>query len=113
MSSNVHEVIRNTILETLESSLEAQLRAIRRLRAPEQDSLESKKGMSKIDMAYDILQRAGEPLHVNEIIKRIETIHQIQVERESLVSAITKKVKRQDRFIRTDKNTFDIKRGKP
>jgi hypothetical protein len=31
------------------------------------------------------------------------------VDRESLVSSLTKKVARQDRFLRTDKNTFALR----
>ena len=111
MSSLDTETIKYSVLEAFEASLEAQLRAIRRLRAPTKESLESKKSKSQIDMAYDILQRAIEPLHINDIIKRMETIHQIRVERDSLASAITKKVKREDRFIKTGKNTFGIKKG--
>jgi len=105
------DTIRDSILDAFEASLEAQLRAIKRLRTPIEESSELKKGMSKIDMAYDILKRANEPLHINDIIQRIETIHQTKVDRESLASAITKKVKREDRFIRTGKNTFGIKKG--
>jgi hypothetical protein len=110
MSLSNHDTIRDAILEVLENSLEAQLRAVRRLRTPLEEPLELKQGMSQVDMAYDILHRAAEPLHINDIIKRIETVHQIHVERESLASAITKKVKRGDRFVRTGKNTFALKK---
>jgi len=64
--------------------------------------------MSQVDMAYDILRRAKTPLHVSEIIARIEQIHGPHVDRESLVSALVKKVQRQDRFVRTDKNVFGL-----
>jgi hypothetical protein len=110
MSSDHKDIIREGILEALEISLEAQLRAIKRLRSPQQELFETNKGMSKIEMAYDILIRANEPLHINDIIQRIETVHQTHVDRESLASAITKKVKRGDRFIKTGKNTFGTKK---
>jgi hypothetical protein len=102
--------IKDIILETIESSLEAQLRAVRRLKAGKETPklLGRKKGMSQIDMAYDILKREKAPLHVSKIIERIEQAHGQLVDRESLVSALVKKVQRKDRFIRTDKNVFGL-----
>jgi HB1, ASXL, restriction endonuclease HTH domain len=107
MSAN-NDSIRETILDVIETSLEAQLRAIRRLKTGEEKKVPrlSKKGMSQIDYAYDILSKAGTPLHVNEIINQIQKTHLVQVDRESLVSALTKKVQRGDRFSKTGKNTF-------
>lgn len=110
MSLGNHDSIRDSVLEAIETSLEAQLRAVRRLRAPTEEPKEEKSSMSQVDMAYDILHRASEPLHISDIIKRIETVHQVHVERESLASAITKKVKRGDRFTKTGKNTFALKK---
>jgi hypothetical protein len=104
------EQIKDTIYEALETSLEAQLRAIRRLRGSNKDVSAPKKGMSQVDMAYNILNKIGTPLHINEIIRNIEITHRVQVDRESLVSAITKKVNRGDRFSRVGKNTFEAKR---
>jgi hypothetical protein len=105
------DVIRDSVLEAVEITLEAQLRAIKRLRTADEKPLEPKKGMSQVDMAYDILKRSDEPLHISDIIQKIESIHQTKVDRESLASAITKKVKREDRFIKTGKNIFGIKKG--
>jgi hypothetical protein len=59
-------------------------------------------------MAYDILLKARVPLHVNEILSRIEASFKTTVDRESLVSSLTKKVARGDRFVRTAKNTFGL-----
>ena len=109
-----NSTLRNTLLEVIESSLEAQLRAVRRLRA-EPTPIRSRplsasrdaKSMSHIDMAYDILS-AGQALHVNEIIAVIAKRFGVQVDRESLVSALSKRVARGDRFRRTDKNTFSL-----
>ena len=41
----------------------------------------------------------------------MEQTFQVAADRESLVSALTKKVLRGDRFVRTDKNTFGIQEG--
>lgn len=57
-------------------------------------------------MAYDILKEADRPLHVSEIISGIASRFGASVDRESLVSAISKRVVRCDEFTRTDKNTF-------
>jgi hypothetical protein len=102
--------IKEVILDAMEASLEAQLRAVRRLKSGEEKprAKAARKGMSQVDMAYDILQRAGKALHVSEIIERIEQRHGQQVDRESLVSSLVKKVQRGDRFVRTDKNVFSL-----
>lgn len=102
--------IKDIFFDTMEASLEAQLRAVRRLRTKKEPgkSRRRKQGMSQVDMAYDILQRTKTPLHVSEIIERIEQIHGQTVDRESLVSALVKKVQRRDRFVRTDKNVFGL-----
>jgi HB1, ASXL, restriction endonuclease HTH domain len=107
--------IRDTILETFEECLDAQLRAVRGLRRAGPQSarvaLEGKgpkESRSQVDMAYDILREAAQPMHVSEILSRIKTRFGRQVDRESLVSALTKRVARADRFVRTGKNTFAL-----
>ena len=106
------EEVRDVMLEAMEASLEAQLRAVRRLRSgPEQERQSSEKSMSQVDMAYDILKKARKPLHISEIIERVEKQYGVELDRESIVSALTKKVSRGDRFIRSDRNTFSLKGG--
>ena len=107
----MNDDIKDTILSAFEASLEAQLRAIRRLRQgqTEQAQPRPKKGRSQVDMAYDILKRARTPLHVSEMIDRIQTQFGVAVDRESLVSSLSKKVARQDRFLRPEKNTFSLR----
>jgi hypothetical protein len=68
--------------------------------------------MSQLDFVEDVLAQTGEPLHVNEIIAKVKEAHHVDLDRESIVSALTKRVARNDRFVRTDKNTFGLKRGK-
>jgi DNA-directed RNA polymerase delta subunit len=65
--------------------------------------------MSQVDMAFDILKKARTPLHISALLQRIQTSFHVSVDRESLVSALTKKVARGDRFLRTDKNTFGLR----
>jgi hypothetical protein len=102
-----HE-IRKIILEVIAESLEAQAKAVRSLTKPVPKKLRAEKGRSQVDMAYDILHRAGHPLHISEIISRIEQVFGVSLDRESLVSALSKKVARGDRFVRTGKNTFSL-----
>ena len=103
--------LRTAVLEAIETSLDAQLRAVRRLRSgkPEASGGRSKKGRSQVDLAEDILRRAGAALHVTEIIERVARTHQVQIDRESLVSALSKKVDRGDRFERTAPNVFGLR----
>jgi hypothetical protein len=103
------EVIREAILDAMSESLEAQLRAVRRLRGGDEAKERGERSMSQADMAYDILMRARKPLHVTEIIDRIEKVHGARLDRESLVSALSKRVAREDRFVRTDRNTFAVR----
>jgi hypothetical protein len=99
------------ILGVFEASLEAQLRAVRRLRQGEPSPTEPRhrKGLSQVDMAFDILKKAPSPLHISDILDRIKTQFGVTVDRESLVSSLTKKVARGDRFLRPEKNTFSLR----
>jgi len=60
-------------------------------------------------MAFDILKKARSPLHVSEILTRIQSQFGVAVDRESLVSSLSKKVARSDRFLRPEKNTFALR----
>lgn len=102
--------VRDAVLEAVEASLEAQLRAVRRLRrsadAPPRPARRSR--LSQVDMAFDVLAKADAPLHINEILERIRAQFSVAVDRESLVSSLSKKVARADRFRRPAKNTFAL-----
>jgi hypothetical protein len=103
--------IKAAVFDAFEVSLNAQLKAIRRLKGGRAEPKPARQSMSQVDMTYDILRRAGKPLHVSEIITRIEALHGPRLDRESLVSALVKKVQRKDRFVRTDKNVFGLLKG--
>jgi len=66
------------------------------------------KSMSNMDMAIDILRRAQRPLHVSEIIAQVKAKHGVALDRESLVSALVKKVHRRQGLSRTAPNTFQV-----
>ena len=103
--------LKDSILSIFEVSLEAQLRAVRRLRegSPDPATPRPRASLSQVDMAFDILKKARAPLHVSEILERIHAAFHVTVDRESLVSSLTKKVARGDRFLRTAKNTFALR----
>ena len=102
--------LKDSVLSIFEASLDAQLRAVRRLRHGEPAAApRSGKGRSQVDMAYDVLKKAHAPLHVSQLLARIQSSFGVTVDRESLVSSLTKKVARQDRFLRTGKNTFSLR----
>ena len=107
----MNDETKDLILSVFEASLEAQLRAVRRLRQGEPATAEvrRRKGRSQVDMAFDILKKARSPLHVSQILDRIQSHFGVTVDRESLVSSLTKKVARGDRFVRPEKNTFSLR----
>jgi hypothetical protein len=96
-------------LSFYESLFSAQLRTIRQLKAPRKTTAKSrpKKGMSNMYMALDILRQAKRPLHVSELLAQIKAKHGVTLDRESLVSALVKKVHRNQGVSRTAPNTFE------
>ena len=106
----MNPLTRNDLIDVLENSTLAQLRALRALRRAEHRpaTLPGTKRKSNVDIVYDILMSAKGPLHINDILQRAKKDHQRQLRRESLVSALTKKVLDQNTFARTAPNTFDL-----
>src|SRR5712691_10849884 len=107
----MNDTTKDLILGVFEASLEAQLRAVRRLRQDQRGTAEPRprKGLSQVDMAFDILKKARAPLHISDLLERMQTQFGVRVDRESLVSSLSKKVARGDRFTRPEKNTFALR----
>lgn len=106
----MNDETKDLILSVFEASLDAQLRAVRRLRQGEPGAAGPRRtGLSQVDMALDILKKARSPLHISEILHRMQAHFGVTVDRESLVSSLSKKVARGDRFLRPEKNTFALK----
>jgi hypothetical protein len=107
---------REVFLEVMEAALDAQLRAVRKLRrsgAAKAGEKPRQRGRSHMSIVEDILQEASSPLHVSVIIERAKARFAQELDRESLVSALTKRVTRKDRFVRTAPNTFALLASKP
>ena len=64
--------------------------------------------MSNMDMALDILRQAKRPLHVSDLLAQVKAKHGVSLDRESLVSALVKKVHRNQGVARTAPNTFEV-----
>jgi CMP-N-acetylneuraminic acid synthetase len=112
------EEIRKVILETVETVLDAQLRAVRRLRRGEVPAQTSagknrRRSRSQMNIVEDLLIEAGQPLHISAIIEQAKSRFNQVLDRESLVSALSKRVSRKDRFVRTGPNTFGLRSPKP
>jgi len=66
------------------------------------------KGKSQMSIIYDILLVAHKPLHITEIIACAKEDFNVILDRESIVSALTKKVRSGRMFKRVAPNTFAI-----
>lgn len=93
-----------------ESLLKSQLKIIRQfLRQGEEPKFKPRgKGRSQMSVIYDILSSAQQPLHITEIIARAQNDFNVHLERESIVSALTKKVRSGRMFKRVAPNTFAV-----
>jgi hypothetical protein len=106
------DIPRNDLLDILEAICESQLRTIRKLRGP-QASITAEgeppvERMSQIDMVQYILSSARRPLHISDILELVSKQFGVDLDRESVVSALAKRVARKDRFARTAPNTFAL-----
>ena len=106
------ELTRGDLLSIMESTLKAQLRELRHLRGGGRRKAEGDGGVaekkSNMSIIRDILAEAGEPLHINEIIDRARKGHSVRLKRESVVSAMTKKILDGRDFRRAGKNIFAL-----
>ena len=64
------------------------------------------KGKSQTDLALEVLIKEGRALHVEEIVEEVRRRYGRELIRDSLVSAITKKIANGEAFEKTARNTF-------
>jgi hypothetical protein len=94
-----------------ERLLSAQLAVLRKYLAERSGSRESReKRKSQINLIREILATGGHPLHISEIIQRAAEQYAVALDRESVVSAVAKKVKKGVLFERVGPNTFGLKK---
>lgn len=102
------------LLEIMDRVLSAALREVRSVRArrPVADSvieIPDAPGVSKsrTSKCIDVLTEAGRPLHVSALLAALD-VRGVRATRESLVSAICKKLAPLGPFVRTAPNTFGL-----
>ena len=105
MEDRMGDSPRDDLLDILEAVSRAQLRAIRRLQlSPKGKTKTGLKAegsrVSGMDMVTDILRREDKPLHITDILAAVHKRFGVELDRESVVSAMSKRVARQDRFMR-------------
>lgn len=86
--------------------LDAQLKAIRELQ--QQLSPTKKKKKTQVEMIFDILNDTDGPLHIKEIIYRVAAKYDIDLDRETIVSSMAKKIAKGVLFKRVGPNTYDL-----
>jgi hypothetical protein len=93
-----------------ESLLKPQLKVIHQFLKKEEEPQFKPRGRDKsqISVMHDILLSSQKPLHVTDIIVLAKKNFKMDLDRESIVSAITKKVKSGRMFERVAPNTFTI-----
>ena len=70
---------------------------------------EQNKRRSHLSIIREVLLATKSSLHVSEIIQQAHEQYGVTLDRESVVSALTKKIKKGVTFIRTGPNTFGLK----
>lgn len=98
-------------LEVLDDMLTAALKELRRARARQPASpttpASTGKRTSQPAICIDVLTAAGRPLHVSALIEALHA-HGVQANRDSLVSALSKRLAPHGPFVRTAANTFGL-----
>ena len=103
-------ITRDQLLDILETTSQAQIRALRALRpsTSRRGRPPAQKGKSNIAVVEDVLKAAGGPLHIHDLLAQAQQRFRRKLRRDSLVSALTKKVLDGQTFVRTAPNTFDL-----
>ena len=97
------------LLDLQKDLLQSQLKTIYRYQQQGGSVKKKIKRTSKLDIVADILASSDQPLHISEIIRIAQQEYQTEMERDSIVSALVKKVKAGRRFVRVAPNTFALK----
>jgi hypothetical protein len=97
------------LLDLKKNLLQSQLKTIYRYQKQYAPGKKKLGRTSKLDIVADILASSDQPLHISEIIRIAQQEYQTEMERDSIVSALVKKVKAGRRFVRVAPNTFALK----
>ena len=89
--------------------LQSQLKVIRRYQQQNPQFKKQSKRTSKLNIVEDILLSANQPLHIAKIIEIAKNDYNVILQRDSIVSALVKKIRAGERFVRVAPNTFTLK----
>lgn len=92
--------------EVAEFKLDLIARLTKKMPSPEKIG---RKCTSNFDLVEKVLRDAGKPLHVSEIIAAVEQAFGVQLNRDSLSSAMVKQIRKGVRFARVAPNTFGLR----
>ena len=98
------------VLEMLDSVLSAALKEVRKARSlsvppPTQPTVE--KSLSQPRLCREVLDAVGRPLHVSALVLALRE-RGVSANRDSLVSALSKRLAPAGPFVRTAPNTFGL-----
>ena len=96
-------------LEIKRELLQAQLRVVYRHQRKTAPHGQKLKRTSNLTIVEDILQNSDQPLHISKIIRIAQKDYNVNLERDSIVSALIKKINAEKLFIRVAPNTFALK----
>ena len=96
-------------LEIQRELLQAQLRVVYRHQRKVLPRGQQLKRTSNLTIVEDILQNSDEPLHISKIIQIAQKDYNVNLERDSIVSALIKKINAGKMFLRVAPNTFALK----
>ncbi len=96
-------------LEIKKELLQAQLRVVYRHQRKVAPHGQKMKRTSNLIVVEDILQNFGQALHISKIIEIAQKDYDVSLERDSIVSALIKKIHAGKTFIRVAPNTFALK----
>jgi hypothetical protein len=98
------------ILQLYKELLQSQLKVIYRHQRQSPQLKKKLKRTSNLDIVEDILATSDQPLHISKIIEIAKKDYHVTLERDSIVSAIIKKIRAGLRFERIAPNTFTLKK---
>jgi hypothetical protein len=103
------DLTKDELIDVFEKTLRGQLRALRSMRKkPAGKSRQDRGKKSNIDVIEAVLRTTGAPLHIDQIIEKAHKLYSRRLHRESIVSALTKKILDQQTFCRVGRNVFAL-----
>ncbi len=98
------------LLEFQKDLIQAQLKVIYRYQQQSPHLKKTAQRTSKLNIVADILASHHQPLHISKIIEIAKNDYNVTLERDSIVSALVKKIQARVRFIPVAPNTFALKK---